>query len=182
MNTDLTITKKNYLLLQVAFVVLGIIIPLGYVLMTNHIWEDFFITFKHSKNLAEGNGLVYNPGERVHGFTSVFNTLLPALFYWITGMTSYLPALWLYRIVSIFMYVAAGLFVLRFLFKDKETSNISLLFFALYYLFITKTIVFTTNGQEAGFFVFFEFFVIFVVISYQPVRLMQTRVMSSWGS
>ena len=167
MQHDITLSDKKYLYLQITFVILAIIIPLGYVLITNHIWEDFFITFKHSKNLAEGNGLVYHPGERVHGFTSVFNTLLPAFFYWLTGMTSYLPALWLYRIVSIFMYVAAGLFILRFLNKDKDTSNISLVFFALYYLFVTKTIVFATNGQEAGFFVFFV--IVPLLLAYQSV-------------
>ena len=167
MKHDITLSDKKYLYLQITFVILAIIIPLGYVLITNHIWEDFFITFKHSKNLAEGNGLVYHPGERVHGFTSVFNTLLPAFFYWLTGMTSYLPALWLYRIVSIFMYVAAGLFILRFLNKDKDTSNISLVFFALYYLFVTKTIVFATNGQEAGFFVFFV--IVPLLLAYQSV-------------
>lgn len=167
MKYDINLNEKKYLYLQVTFVVLAVIIPLGYVLMTNHIWEDYFITFKHSKNLAEGNGLVYHPGERVHGFTSVFNTLLPALFYWLTGMTSYLPALWLYRIVSIFMYVAAGLFILRFLNKDKDTTKISLVFFALYYLFVTKTIVFATNGQEAGFFVFFV--LVPLLLAYQSV-------------
>ena len=155
MKLDITLTKKNFFYLQIAFVLLAIIIPLSYALITSHIWEDFFITFKHSKNLAEGNGLLYHPGERVHGFTSVFNTLLPALFYWVTGKSSYIPALWLYRGVSIFFYAAAGLFILKFLYKDKDTTKISLVIFGLYYLFLTKTIVFTSNGQEAGFFVFF---------------------------
>ena len=67
--------------LQIFFVSLTILVSLAYVAITNHVWEDFYITFKHSKNLVEGHGLVYNPGERVHGFTSVINTLLPALYY-----------------------------------------------------------------------------------------------------
>lgn len=167
MKYDISLDNKKYLYVQIIFVSLAVIIPLSYVFITNHVWEDFFITFKHSKNLAEGNGLVYHPGERVHGFTSVINTLLPSLFYWITGKTSYLPALWLYRIVSIFLYVAAGLYIFRYLKKDKDTSNISLVFFALYYLFVTKTIVFTTNGQEAGFLVFFV--LVPLLLTYQSV-------------
>src|SRR5436305_1716283 len=45
-------------------------IATGYVAYTGHVWEDYFITFRFSKNLVEGRGLVYNPGDRVHGFTS----------------------------------------------------------------------------------------------------------------
>ena len=51
-------------------------VPTAYTLYTNHIWEDFFITFRHSQNLCEGKGLVYNEGERVHGFTSPLGVLL----------------------------------------------------------------------------------------------------------
>jgi hypothetical protein len=32
--------------------------------------EDAYITFRYSKNLVDGLGAVYNPGERVMGFTS----------------------------------------------------------------------------------------------------------------
>src|SRR5580658_2957112 len=75
-------------------------VPLLYALYTGHIWEDFLITFRFSQNLCEGHGLVYRPGERVYGSTSPLGTLLPALCYWMTGQTSYLPALWLFRVLS----------------------------------------------------------------------------------
>ena len=70
-------------------------IPLLFALYTGQIWEDFFITFRHSRNLNSGNGLVYNPGERVHGFTSPAGVLLLAACDRITGGGSYLNALWL---------------------------------------------------------------------------------------
>ena len=41
--------------------------------------EDAFITFRYARNLASGHGLVYNPGERVMGFTSPVWTLWCAL-------------------------------------------------------------------------------------------------------
>jgi hypothetical protein len=37
--------------------------------------EDAYITFRYARNLAEGLGMVYNPGERVMGFTSPLWTL-----------------------------------------------------------------------------------------------------------
>ena len=55
-------------------------IPIFFALYTRLAWEDFFITYRYSENLARGHGLVYNSGERVYGFTSPLNTLLPALF------------------------------------------------------------------------------------------------------
>ena len=41
--------------------------------------EDAYITFRYAKNLAIGNGLVYNPGERVMGFSSPLWTVWSAL-------------------------------------------------------------------------------------------------------
>src|SRR4029077_17355811 len=41
--------------------------------------EDSFITFRYARNLAAGQGLVYNPGEHVMGFTSPLWTVWSAL-------------------------------------------------------------------------------------------------------
>lgn len=40
--------------------------------------EDAYITFRYARNLAFGHGLVYNPGERVMGFSSPLWTLWTA--------------------------------------------------------------------------------------------------------
>ena len=61
-------------------------------LVTGHVWEDFLITFRFSKNLVEGNGLVFNPGERVQGFTSALNVMVPAIFYAISGKSYWVGA------------------------------------------------------------------------------------------
>jgi hypothetical protein len=42
----------------------------------NYAHDDAFISFKYARNLAEGNGLVFNKGERVWGYTSPANTIL----------------------------------------------------------------------------------------------------------
>jgi hypothetical protein len=41
--------------------------------------EDAYITFRYARNLAFGNGLIYNPGERVMGFSSPLWTLWSAV-------------------------------------------------------------------------------------------------------
>jgi hypothetical protein len=130
---------------------LGTLIPLGYVLYTHHIWEDWFITFRHSQNLCAGNGLVYNVGERVHGFTSPLGVLLPALCYLLTGEHSYLPALWLFRGLCIIAYVVAGIIILRGIGRDDPNQRWVRLFFAALYLLDVKAVAFTVNGMETAF-------------------------------
>jgi hypothetical protein len=45
------------------------------------VYDDAFITFRYSKNLATGNGFVYHPGEWVLGTTAPGFGLLVSLFY-----------------------------------------------------------------------------------------------------
>lgn len=80
--------------------VLGGGLVLLFAATTGHAWEDFFITFRSSLNLAQGHGLVYQTGERVHSFTSPLGTLLPALFALGGGADPAAQALWLFRIAS----------------------------------------------------------------------------------
>src|SRR5262245_49276273 len=47
--------------------------------------DDAFITFRYAPNLATGNGLVFNPGERLMGSTSPGHVWLSALVYPIAG-------------------------------------------------------------------------------------------------
>ena len=52
--------------------------------------DDAFISFRYSWNLAHGNGLVYNPGEHVEGFSNPLQVMLFTLVLSMTGWT--LPA------------------------------------------------------------------------------------------
>ncbi|MBE8518025.1 hypothetical protein ILP97_11000 [Amycolatopsis sp. H6(2020)] len=41
--------------------------------------EDALVTFRYAQNIADGNGPVFNPGERVEGYTNFFWLVLVAL-------------------------------------------------------------------------------------------------------
>ena len=43
------------------------------------VFEDAFISFRYSQNLADGHGLVFNVGERVWGYSNFLWTVLLAL-------------------------------------------------------------------------------------------------------
>ena len=48
-------------------------------------FEDQLIVLRYARNLAEGNGLVYNVGERVMGFTTPLFTVLSSVFVFLGG-------------------------------------------------------------------------------------------------
>ena len=53
------------------YVILGIlaVILYYYSKVFNFIQDDSFITYRYVKNFTEGNGLVFNIGEKVEGYT-----------------------------------------------------------------------------------------------------------------
>lgn len=52
--------------------------------------DDFFISYTYARNLVEGNGFVFNPGERVFGVTNPGFTLLLALLNLLTRVPIHL--------------------------------------------------------------------------------------------
>ena len=143
--------------LLILFCILASLVPLCYTLYTHHIWEDFFITFRCSRNLAEGNGLVYEAGKRVHVFTSPLGVLLPALCYLLTGSSSYESALWLFRILfCIPAFVLGGVFVVRTIYSEyRDKSILPVAAAAAFYLLDVKAVMFSVNGMETAFMLFF---------------------------
>ncbi len=159
---------------------LAAMIPLLYSLYTNHIWEDYFITFKFSKNLCEGNGMVYHIGEKVHGFTSPLGTLLPAFCYYISGMKSYEAALWLFRILfCIPCFVLGAYFVMRTMEKLFKDSHIPALFVGLMYVLECKAVMYSVNGMETGIMLFFMAWTIY--LTYDNIARNYIHIGVAWA-
>ncbi len=135
----------------VAALAIGLL-ALLFAALTRAAWEDYYITFRSSQNLVDGHGLVYNPGERVHTFTSPLGVLLPALAYAITGSAT--GALWLFRILSAAFLGAAAWLAAGALAEQgwKRAATVTALALGLAQI---KTIEFAANGMETGMLVFF---------------------------
>lgn len=58
---------------------LALVVALSGVIWPAWLSDDAFISFRYAQNLAQGNGLVYNVGERVEGYTNFLWTVLAAL-------------------------------------------------------------------------------------------------------
>ena len=57
--------------------------------------DDAFITFRYVRNLLEGHGLVFNPGERVEGYSSFLWALELAVVWKLFGLPPEAVAQWL---------------------------------------------------------------------------------------
>lgn len=49
------------------------------ILLARYTVDDAFISYRYARNLNDGHGLVFNPGERVEGYTNFLWTILHAL-------------------------------------------------------------------------------------------------------
>jgi hypothetical protein len=126
--------------------------PLLFALLTSQVWEDYYITFRSSRHLAEGHGLVYQLGEAVHTFTSPLGVLLPALGFVVTGGDG--GALWFLRIVSACALAGTAWLVVAYA-HEQGWSRTTLWFALSLSLLEAKTVAFSANGMETAVLVFF---------------------------
>ncbi|NNJ09253.1 hypothetical protein EKD04_002810 [Chloroflexales bacterium ZM16-3] len=84
------IARQSYARLSLAL--LGTLISFSGMIWPSWISDDAFISFRYAQNLVAGNGLVYNPGERVEGYTNFLYTMLAALVLRLGGD----PVYWTY--------------------------------------------------------------------------------------
>jgi len=62
---------------DLAFLLLGCAAALAVLTLSNlQLVDDAYISFRYAHNLASGQGLVFNPGEYVEGYTNLLWTLL----------------------------------------------------------------------------------------------------------
>ncbi len=127
-------------------------VPALFALVTQHAWEDYYITYRASKNLAEGNGLVFQSGDKLHTFTSPIGVLIPAALYWLTQSDA--TTLWLFRVLSSIALAGAIAFLWRSL-ERTLSPRLSRPIVTCLILSNSLTIDFTINGMETAFLLFF---------------------------
>ena len=64
---------------RLALTALSTLVGFSALLWPSWLTDDAFISFRYAQNLVAGNGLVYNVGERVEGYTNFLWTMLAAL-------------------------------------------------------------------------------------------------------
>ncbi|MBN2542114.1 hypothetical protein JXI42_04550 [bacterium] len=71
-------TFNSRIILCLLFIILGIYIAQA--ISMNFTQDDSYISYRYAKNLVNGDGLVFNKGERVEGYTNFLWIILLALF------------------------------------------------------------------------------------------------------
>ncbi len=147
-----SLRRKRYtlaLLASLLILITGVIIHIffGYFHADSagHAWgnEDAFIGYRYSQNLAMGNGFVFNPGERVEGYTNFLYLLCMAAGYLIAGMNNLYIFSCLFNVACIiialiifYIYVASRL--------GKAMAAIAAFLFSL----STSIWIFVASGLE----------------------------------
>jgi hypothetical protein len=120
---------------------------LSFYLRTIH--DDAFISFRYAKNLVEGNGLVFNIGERVEGYTN---------FLWIVLLSPFLAAgLDIIPVSQVLGVIFGGLTMLmiyRFSCRTDRTGGFTCLI-AVAFLAVNLSFAYwDSSGLETHFFTF----------------------------
>ncbi len=71
--------QRVYLLVALASALTLLAIALVYRLILTDVADDAYISFRYAANLVHGNGLVFNPGEYVEGYTNFLWVMTSAL-------------------------------------------------------------------------------------------------------
>lgn len=98
--------QRAWLCLGLALVALGVLLVSSRIFTAayfGNVVDDAIISMQYARNLAEGNGLVFNVGERVEGYTNFLWTLALAALHWSSTAAGFefLPA-------AVWMSVAAA--------------------------------------------------------------------------
>lgn len=142
-------THVNQKVLSWVVFALGTLSALFFAVYTDHRWEDWYITFRASKNLSEGLGLTFNVSEKVHSFTSPLGTLIPAFLHFITKDDE--AVIWSFRFINIALIGLVVKLVFDLL-SNLVKAPIWISFaVASALIFDEKSIDYSINGMETAF-------------------------------
>jgi hypothetical protein len=121
------------------------------VMYNSFLCDDAFITFRFARNLSTGAGPVFNPGERVEGYTNFLWMLMMAIVIKAGGA----PGLWS-RLLSIAFSLGTIVTFLTYISRRSDEGLIRWLFVA-FLAFSSPFLVWSTGGMETAAFAFFVF-------------------------
>ena len=143
--TTSTAAERAFFRIAASIALGASLLRLWFAWTTHYTAEDYLITLRYAQNIAQGQGFVFNPGERVLGTTTPLYTLLLAAASWLR-----LDALDLGRIVNLAADSLTCFLLARLLARRPIGQPIAGLFAALIYAFSPLAIKTTIGGMEAG--------------------------------
>jgi len=117
-----TVGLKSWLLVLAALAILALQVA-GFHSLRH---DDAFISFRYGQNLANGNGLVFNPGERSMASTAPAHVLLSAAGYALVGKERLPSLMSTLGCLGWFAQAAAVFFMLRRALGDRGAAFVAL--------------------------------------------------------
>jgi len=108
-------------------------------------YEDAYITFRYAENLANGNGLVYNLGEKVYGTTTPIFAIILAFFKYL-GISCITSSL----IINLISESITTLVVYKVLIRYSD--SLASVIVSLLFVFSPSNISWSIQGMETAFF------------------------------
>lgn len=165
------LSNKIILLVTIAiYIILSVI-------FWNYFIDDAFISFRYAKNFVDGNGLVYNVGERVEGYTNFLWIIILGVFikFGISPLIASKIIGLCFGTASIILTYALG----RLIFKQKGLiNNLAPFLLAINAAFITTSI----EGLETPLFTFLFLLTVYVFIKAKRNNPFQWLVFASFSS
>jgi arabinofuranosyltransferase len=140
------------------FIIFLLLLSIGIIFATiNHsIIDDAYISFRYSNNLIEGNGLVYNSGEYVEGYSNFLWVIIIAFF-----MKFGFNPIIISKVLGILFFIGSLIFsyILSIKIFEKNTNKYiySLIIISIL-VFNISLIHFATTGLEHSLFIFLLLF------------------------
>lgn len=161
----LWITGKREL---VWYIVVAVILALLHFLYFNSTDEDAYIIFRYAENFGHGHGLVFNPGERVEGYTCFLWVLLLGL-----AVKGGLPVIVTARFLGLAGSVGA-MVICPLLYRKLDGHNPFFAILPLALLAVNGPLAaWTLSGMETPLFAFLVIAAVYLLVleSKQPRRL-----------
>jgi hypothetical protein len=108
--------------------------------------DDAYITYRYARNIVEGAGFVYNPGEAVLGTTTLVYTLLMALAGWIAGAEAIPSASVIVNALADGVSVALLFLIARPLFPSRLPAALLGVLWAI----APRSVTFAIGGMETS--------------------------------
>lgn len=160
----LAILGKPQIYLLLALLIMALHLPRYYV--SDILMDDAFISFRYADNLAHGSGLVFNPGERVEGYTN---------FLWVVLLAGFRKLG--FEIVAasqvLAVFAALGTLFLIYLlalhlFAERRYRVVWVALPVLAYAALPTHVRYMNSGMETSLFVFVVTLALFVFVTRGP--------------
>ncbi|HNT27143.1 MAG TPA: hypothetical protein PKH10_03095 [bacterium] len=147
------------------------------------LFDDAMISLRNALNFVRGEGLVWNPGEYVEGYTNTFMVLIMALGIFLFGSQGGVLSTQLLAVPTILLLSYCSREISFFLTKEKDEQTRVLVGRSVFIMILCcyPLLYLSLMGMETGFLSLFFLFSILSLLRYMEKGLSRDIIMASFS-